>query len=293
MSCRFARTFRICDKIPLCPRDSCRSISRRRYRNHRHLVRSLPAPSEKFRWLPDPLATSLAMKPPPMSAAVCDSSMAWDCPSSARAAARSTTALISMREMQQDKCRGRAWKETVWPVNVDSTAARIRGSGGLGLVLSDGRRVCQSTGCINRTDAESYVVRLKNEAIEAKQQGLLGIFVWQQAVMRYLEEFADKRSLSDDKDHLKKLDPYLRSLKLDAIDMTVLQPFIRESQGERWCLERDDQSRTRGGSADIECRASGLAMAQRGAEDSDAEGTPAARAVLETRGGGSIDRGLA
>src|SRR5882724_254533 len=32
--------------------------------------------------------------------------------------------------MQQDKCRGRAWKETLWPVNVDSTAARTRGSGG-------------------------------------------------------------------------------------------------------------------------------------------------------------------
>ncbi len=30
-----------------------------------------------------------------------------------------------------------------------------------GLVLSDGRRVCQSTGCIDRTDAESYLVRLK------------------------------------------------------------------------------------------------------------------------------------
>src|SRR5277367_1514368 len=37
--------------------------------------------------------------------------------------------------MQQDKCRGRAWKETVWPVNVDSTAARIRGSGGLASFL--------------------------------------------------------------------------------------------------------------------------------------------------------------
>jgi len=33
--------------------------------------------------------------------------------------------------MQQDKCRGRAWKETLWPVNVDSIAARIRGTGGL------------------------------------------------------------------------------------------------------------------------------------------------------------------
>jgi hypothetical protein len=35
------------------------------------------------------------------------------------------------QRMQQDKCRGRAWKEILWPVNVDSTAARIRGSGGL------------------------------------------------------------------------------------------------------------------------------------------------------------------
>src|ERR1700687_4684987 len=32
--------------------------------------------------------------------------------------------------MQQDKCRGRAWKETLWPMNVDSTAARTRGTGG-------------------------------------------------------------------------------------------------------------------------------------------------------------------
>jgi hypothetical protein len=46
--------------------------------------------------------------------------------------------------------------------------------------------------------------------------------------VRYLEQFADKRSHSDDKDHLKKLDRYLRSLKLDAIDMTALQPFIRD-----------------------------------------------------------------
>ncbi|MGH8142817.1 MAG: tyrosine-type recombinase/integrase, partial [Steroidobacteraceae bacterium] len=64
--------------------------------------------------------------------------------------------------------------------------------------------------------------------MEARQQGLRGIVVWQQAVVRYLEEFADKKSLSDDRDHLKKLDPYLRSLRLDAVDMTALQPFIRD-----------------------------------------------------------------
>ncbi len=102
----------------------------------------------------------------------------------------------------------------------------------ISLVLPDGRRVCQSTRCVDRTDAEAFAVRLKNEAIEAQQQGLPGIFVWQQAVMRYLEEFGDKKSLSDDKDHLKKLDPYLRSRRLDAIDMTALQPFIRNRKSK-------------------------------------------------------------
>ena len=102
----------------------------------------------------------------------------------------------------------------------------------INLVLRDGHRVCQNTGRVERTEAEAYVVRLKNEAIEARQQGLLGIFVWQQAVIRYLEEFADKRSLFNDKDHLKKLDPYLRSLRLDAIDMTALQPYIRDCKSK-------------------------------------------------------------
>jgi len=32
--------------------------------------------------------------------------------------------------MQDDRHRGRAWKEILWPVNVDSTAAGIRGTGG-------------------------------------------------------------------------------------------------------------------------------------------------------------------
>ncbi len=50
--------------------------------------------------------------------------------------------------------------------------------------------------------------------------------------MRYLEEFGDKKSLPDDTFHLQKLDPYLRSRRLDAIDMTVLQPFIRDRRSK-------------------------------------------------------------
>jgi integrase len=49
---------------------------------------------------------------------------------------------------------------------------------------------------------------------------------------RAWKEFADKRSLVNDKDHLRKLDPYLRSLRLDAIDMTALQPYIRDRRSK-------------------------------------------------------------
>ena len=155
----------------------------------------------------------------------------------------------------------------------------------INLVLADGRRVCQSTGCVDRTAAEAFAVRLKSEALEARQQGLLGIVVWQQAVVRYLEEFGDKKSLPDDKDHLKKLDPLspVPAVGCDRHDgIAAVHP---RSQVEGWCLERDHQSRTRGGSADLERRATGLALAPWGSEDSNAEGTPPARALPETRGG--------
>jgi hypothetical protein len=53
-------------------------------------------------------------------------------------------------------------------------------------------------------------------------------FAWPQAVVRYLDECAGEKSLSDDRDHLRKLEPYLRSERLDAVDMRALQPFIRD-----------------------------------------------------------------
>lgn len=40
----------------------------------------------------------------------------------------------------------------------------------INLVLADGRRVCQSTGCVDRTAAEAFAVRLKSEALNVAQQ---------------------------------------------------------------------------------------------------------------------------
>lgn len=81
---------------------------------------------------------------------------------------------------------------------------------------------------MGRAQAEAFVVRLRRESLEARGQQELGAFAWPQAVVRYLEECAEKKSLPDDRDHLKKLGFYLRSQQLDAIDMNALQPFIRD-----------------------------------------------------------------
>jgi integrase len=96
------------------------------------------------------------------------------------------------------------------------------------LLLPGGRRLCQSTRCVERAAADAFVLRLRKESLEAHGQLELTAFAWPQAVVRYLEECAEKKSLPDDRDHLKKLGPYLRSQQLDAIDMTALQPFIRD-----------------------------------------------------------------
>ena len=96
------------------------------------------------------------------------------------------------------------------------------------LLLPDGRRVCQSTRCVERAEAEAFVVRLKGDSPRGPEHEAPGRFVWPQAVVRYLEVCAEKKSLCDDRDHLRKLEPYLRSQRLNAIDMTALQPFIRD-----------------------------------------------------------------
>lgn len=105
----------------------------------------------------------------------------------------------------------------------------------------------------------------------------------QQAVVRYLEEFSDKASLSDDKDYLKKLDPYLRSRRLDAIDMTALQPFMRDRKMKDG-VSNATVNRALEVVTDTEHRASGMALAPRGSEDPDAQGTETARAFPEARG---------
>lgn len=98
--------------------------------------------------------------------------------------------------------------------------------------LPDGRVVCESTRLKSIEEAREYLSRLKNEAYEAKRTGVPTERTWQDAVVRYLEGYGDKRSSGNDKEHLRMLDPYLRGKRLSQINMDTLWPYIRKRQDE-------------------------------------------------------------
>ena len=94
------------------------------------------------------------------------------------------------------------------------------------MVLPDGRRVCESTKLKLLSEAEEYLINLKAQAYEAARTGIQVDRSWREAVVRYLTENGDKKSLKDDKDHLRKLDTYLGNKRLREISMDALWPFI-------------------------------------------------------------------
>ncbi len=95
-------------------------------------------------------------------------------------------------------------------------------------VLPNGRRVCESTRLRELAAAEEYLVRLKAQAYRAQRSGLCVDHDWQEAVVRYLKENTDKRTIDDDAAHLRRLDPYLRDLTISRINMDALWPFIHQ-----------------------------------------------------------------
>jgi integrase len=95
-------------------------------------------------------------------------------------------------------------------------------------ILPDGRRVCKSTRLRDPDAANEYLIRLKAESYEAMRRGIPADKQWQDAVVRYVRENADKSTLDDDQRHLRKLDGYLAGKRLRDINMDALWPFIHD-----------------------------------------------------------------
>ena len=90
----------------------------------------------------------------------------------------------------------------------------------------NGRRVQKSTGTEDRKQAQEYHDRLKAELWEQSRLGVKPGYLWQEAVVRWLEETAHKASQFSDKKHFRWLDAYLRDVPLMDINRDKLDELV-------------------------------------------------------------------
>ena len=85
-----------------------------------------------------------------------------------------------------------------------------------------GERIFRSTGTESRIEAQQFHDQLRAEYWRVQKLGERPRYTWQQAVVRWLYEQAHKKSIDDDKHHLRRLDLHLRTVHLDEIDRKMI-----------------------------------------------------------------------
>ena len=89
-----------------------------------------------------------------------------------------------------------------------------------------GRRVCQSTGAADITEAERYLARLMEQTRQAQVYGVRPAQTFERAGAKFVLENQHKRSLHDDVGRLKGLIPFIGHIPIDRVHMGALQPWI-------------------------------------------------------------------
>ncbi|HAU1150796.1 site-specific integrase [Legionella pneumophila serogroup 1] len=97
-------------------------------------------------------------------------------------------------------------------------------------IFHKGKRVRKSTGTTIRQDAQRFHDQLKNELWNEKIVNSIPNKSWMDAVIRWLEESAHKRSLETDKIHLSWLDPYLKKYLLADIDSNLIESIAKKKE---------------------------------------------------------------
>lgn len=98
------------------------------------------------------------------------------------------------------------------------------------LTDATGERVQKSTGTSVKAHAQELHDRLKVQFWEQKKLGVKARRTWLEAVMRYLSEKSEKKSLETDKSHLRWLDPYLGNKYLDEINRDLIADITMARQ---------------------------------------------------------------
>ncbi|MES2488503.1 MAG: site-specific integrase [Pseudomonadota bacterium] len=96
-----------------------------------------------------------------------------------------------------------------------------------------GRRLQESTGTSDKRKAQEFHDKRKSELWEQERLGVKPSHMWEEAVLRYLDESGHKASIKDDKLHLRWLQKHLESSDLASINRDVVDRLTRIAKAER------------------------------------------------------------
>lgn len=100
-------------------------------------------------------------------------------------------------------------------------------------IRHNGQRIQQSTGTSDKLAAQEFHDKIKAELWQQSKLDKKPDRTWMEAVVRWLKESEHKRSIEDDKYHLRWLHPYFKDKKLSEIDSETLEEIanIKTSTG--------------------------------------------------------------
>ena len=91
---------------------------------------------------------------------------------------------------------------------------------------AEGGWLRESTGTASRSEAEKFLIRRLVEIEEEAKRKAEGIYTFEEAAMRYLEDIAHKPSADDAAMHLDQLLPTIGQLPLEHIHDGTLKAFV-------------------------------------------------------------------
>jgi len=90
-----------------------------------------------------------------------------------------------------------------------------------------GKTVYRSTGTSDKAKAQEIADKIKAETYDVIKLGVRQRYLWQDAVIRWMNE-SEKKSIETDKYHFKWLRAFLDDIYLDEIDTDLIEKIIQE-----------------------------------------------------------------
>lgn len=98
--------------------------------------------------------------------------------------------------------------------------------------IVSGQRLCESCRTGDLEEANRYLTRRLEQIRQASVYGVRPSRSFEAAATKFLNENLHKRSIADDAQRLRQVMPYIGQTALDRLHMGVMEPFIRDRQGQ-------------------------------------------------------------